>query len=91
MDNFQISHYLKRCDFIKLDIEGFEFKALMGATDIIRKFHPKLLIEINRGTLERQRNTSEEIFRFLKRYGYSFRNIYEEQLMEGEQYDIICY
>lgn len=91
MDNFQISHYLKRCDFIKLDIEGFEFKALMGATDIIRKFHPKLLIEINKGALERQGNTPEEIFGFLLRYNYSFRNIYEEQLIEGEQYDIICY
>ena len=36
---------LKRCDFIKLDIEGDELKALVGAKKIIEEFKPVMFIE----------------------------------------------
>jgi FkbM family methyltransferase len=81
---------LEKCDFIKLDIEGYEYKALLGAEKTIKKFHPKLLIEINRGALERNHTNQRQVFDFLERYGYKFTNIYPGQLMEGEQYDIVC-
>lgn len=37
---------LSKLDFIKMDIEGAELKALMGAEKSIRKFRPKLAISI---------------------------------------------
>ena len=38
---------LRRLDFLKLDIEGFEYEALQGAQELIKKYHPKLLVEVH--------------------------------------------
>lgn len=37
---------LTSLDFIKIDIEGHELKAVMGAEELINKHHPVLMIEI---------------------------------------------
>ncbi|MBF0582988.1 MAG: FkbM family methyltransferase [Magnetococcales bacterium] len=37
---------IKRVDFLKLDVEGVELKALQGAESTIRQFRPKLAISI---------------------------------------------
>jgi FkbM family methyltransferase len=36
---------LKACDFIALDVEGFEGKALIGAKKTIEKFSPVIMVE----------------------------------------------
>lgn len=36
---------LPRCDWIKLDVEGHEAAALRGAQELIRRCHPKMLVE----------------------------------------------
>lgn len=90
LDDFRINQYSGRCDFIKMDIEGFEMRALEGAKELIAKFHPKMLIEINPGALLKQGCNPKDIFDFLKKNNYTFENIYKEQKMEGDQYDIIC-
>jgi FkbM family methyltransferase len=77
-------------DFIKIDVEGYELEILKGATETLKKFKPVLLIEINRGTLKREGIKEQDIFYFLDRFGYKYKNIYEGQPLMGEQYDIIC-
>ncbi len=44
LDEFVDAHNLERVDFIKLDIEGHEEQALMGAKGIICKYRPKMAI-----------------------------------------------
>lgn len=39
---------LPSCGFIKLDLEGAEGPALLGATDTIAKYRPTLMIEVDR-------------------------------------------
>lgn len=44
LDNFFLKQQISKIDYIKMDIEGNEMKALLGAEAIIRKFKPKLAI-----------------------------------------------
>lgn len=36
---------LPACDFLQLDIEGFEYQALLGAAETITAFHPLIMYE----------------------------------------------
>jgi FkbM family methyltransferase len=81
---------LEKVNFIKIDAEGFEVEILEGAEKTINKFLPILLLEVNPGALERRGKSVKDLFYLLDRYGYKYRNIYEEQAMSGHQYDILC-
>lgn len=68
---------LKSCDFIKIDVEGFEPLVLMGGEQTIKKFKPIILFESNYKKISKQAadkfkvsyppKESQEI---LKDYGY---------------------
>lgn len=81
---------LTECHFIKMDCEGMELRALNGARKTIAKFRPVMLLEINRGALERQGASAEEVFAWLAEHGYTYRNIYDNQGLTDSQLDIIC-
>jgi len=82
---------LTECHFIKMDCEGMELRALKGAAGTIAKYRPTMLLEINRGALERQGTSAEEVFLWLSANGYRYRNIYTNQGITDEQLDIICF
>ena len=44
IDDFVENHQVKKIDFIKMDLEGGELRALKGARLIINKYGPKLAI-----------------------------------------------
>lgn len=46
IDSFVADNDVKRLDFLKLDIEGFEMPALRGAAHTIREYRPKLAIAV---------------------------------------------
>lgn len=58
---------LKKLNFIKIDIEGSEKKALEGASKAIELFHPDILIETH---MIDRKSTSEAIIQHLKRIKY---------------------
>lgn len=82
---------LTSCDFIKLDCEGFEVRAIDGAFNTIRHFRPTMMIEVNEGALNRQGLSSKDLFDVLEMHGYDYCNIYEGQPMSGPQYDILAW
>ncbi|MBT3904869.1 MAG: FkbM family methyltransferase [Rhodospirillaceae bacterium] len=55
---------LLSCEFIKLDIEGMELMALMGARETISKYMPPIYLENDR------KENSDDIIRFLTSMGY---------------------
>jgi len=46
IDDLVIERHLTRVDFIKMDIEGAETSALLGAEQTIRRFRPRLAISV---------------------------------------------
>ncbi|MES2592401.1 MAG: FkbM family methyltransferase [Bacteroidota bacterium] len=81
---------LNKCDFIKIDVEGFELDVLIGASQTIDTFKPKMYIEINSHTLKRAGINSGHIFDWLNIHGYTYKNIYPGQGLTDDQFDIIA-
>jgi FkbM family methyltransferase len=46
LDELVHEYQLNRLDFLKIDVEGFEWDVLQGAQDCLRNFAPILLIEL---------------------------------------------
>ena len=81
--------------FIKLDIEGFEVKALRGAAVSIMTWRPVIVAEVNRGALERQGDTQEGLLNLLREYNYRAECIQQPAVIPEKcrmpQFDIIAY
>ena len=81
---------LERLDFIKLDIEGWEYRALNGAYETIFKHRPVMCLEINRAALARQRERTEDVYNLLFSWRYVFQPIWPTLKIDDEQLDILC-
>jgi FkbM family methyltransferase len=62
---------LKRLDFIKADIEGFEFFMLKGAQETLKKFHPPMMLELTESSLSRHGQKIKDVFAFMASLGYT--------------------
>ena len=82
---------LDRVDFILMDCEGFELRALQGAVGLVRCFQPIMVIEVNDVTLGRVGITRGDLFEWLDAEGYSRQNIYAGHGLADGQLDIICF
>jgi FkbM family methyltransferase len=60
----------ERLDFIKADIEGWELRLLHGAEQALRRFRPRLLIELSEEHLARAGDRLVDAFGFLAGLGY---------------------
>jgi FkbM family methyltransferase len=63
LDQYMIDVNLKRCDFIKIDIEGAEIFFIQGAVQFLEKFKPIIYGEFNSF--------------FMKKFGFTFLDIWE--------------
>ena len=60
---------LSSCDFIQLDVEGYQLFALKGAINTIQKFKPVISVELD--WVERYNFNHRDITNFLINLGYS--------------------
>jgi len=76
---------LKVCDLIHLDIEGFEFEALKGAEDTIKRLKPVVALEwMNHGS--KFGTTDETIQIYLEHLGYkSVEKVYHENIFTYQE------
>lgn len=77
---------LPRLHFMKIDCEGYELFALRGAWRTIKRYRPKLFVEINPGALARNHVTPSDLTDFLDLFNYNY-----EQVGGGaDQHDLLC-
>ena len=77
LDDFLISE--QKIDFIKIDVEGYEYEVLKGMTEILKKFKPKISMEfsIQIYGLEKAKN----IINLLINLGYNIKELGTENLI----------
>lgn len=56
----------RRIDFLKIDVEGYELEVLRGALQVLKKFHPLVICEIE----ARHNPQYPEVFVLLRSLGY---------------------
>lgn len=95
LDNYLTSNN-KNVTFIKIDVEGFEYNALLGAEETIKKYLPILFIELSDSNLRSQGYSAKELVQLIRSYGYSkivdantLIDI-EEDTFTNSHIDILC-
>ncbi len=70
IDEYVEQHPVERLDMMKIDIEGAELSAILGAKHTLEKFRPKIVIEYNQISAKRAGTSIEELDDLLDSCGY---------------------
>jgi len=61
----------RRVDFVRMDVEGFEYSILKGMEKTLRKRYPlKMFLEFHPALVEKYGGDSDEVLRLLTDYGF---------------------
>ncbi|MGC9027531.1 MAG: FkbM family methyltransferase, partial [bacterium] len=77
-------------------VEGYEFNVLNGATETLKKYKPKLFIEVDDNLLQRQNISAKKLIEFISSFGYSIvkadtgEEITKDYNFINAHFDIIC-
>ncbi|MGB5948989.1 MAG: FkbM family methyltransferase [Parvibaculum sp.] len=71
LDGFAEKERLTRLDFVKVDIEGWEARFLSGASNILSRFRPPILMEVREDALARAGAEPGQIFDSIMPLGYA--------------------
>ncbi len=71
IDNFVLSNNLHKVDFIKIDVEGYEFNVLKGAKRTLERFKPKIICEIYQQNLESLNIRAKDVVNYVVSFGYN--------------------
>jgi len=74
-------------DFIKLDVEGFEYEAIKGSLDFLACHKPAIFLELHLNYLEERELPARGPLEMLERCGYCFYNYSGVRLHGSELYD----
>lgn len=78
-DLFVMENGIKQIDFIKIDIEGYEYFFLEGARKSIEKNDPIILIEIEDSRTQKFGIKAEKIFDYFKSLNYRYYVVSENE------------
>jgi len=96
IDNFTKTNSINKLDLIKIDVEGYEFNILKGATAVLRELKPKLFIELDDENLKANGGSAQELILFVSRFNYLCYNIKTNEIVnenynfEHCHFDIFC-
>ncbi len=70
LDNIIKQYKIRSVDLIKMDIEGSEFSALIGAYDTLKNYQPVIIFELFDKALQGQSSNSRQIWKYLQKFNY---------------------
>lgn len=70
LDDVAAREKIERVDFIKIDVEGWELRALTGGEQLISRHHPVIILEMSDRFLQRAGDSAAALFKFLHGHGY---------------------
>lgn len=77
---------IEKVDFMKIDVEGYEWEVLQGAKQTLLKWKPKIILEYSPNLYNKVNDsTTEGIFKFLKELNYTVVNVDND----GSKYDVV--
>lgn len=76
---------LQRVDLIKIDVDGYDYKALRGAKNIIEKYKPTIFVELCEYAVNEQGDSVVDIFTYLESFGYECFSEIDGQKINAEE------
>jgi FkbM family methyltransferase len=76
-------------DIVKIDIEGYEYEALLGARDMLTRKKPVICLELHLDLLEKRGINPKIICNDLQGYGYQFFSYEGRRMGAKDVYDSI--
>lgn len=73
LDSYCKQHNIKP-DFLKIDVEGNEFNVFKGGVETLKKYKPKIFVEIEARHVGKEKVV--ETFEFLQKLGYQGKFVY---------------
>lgn len=72
IDDYAIVRQFNRLDFIKIDVDGWDYDVLLGAAEMLQKFRPYVIVEVN-SALEWRGHNGWDVHYLLANLGYDHR------------------
>jgi FkbM family methyltransferase len=86
LDTYLERENIKKLDFIKLDVDGFEGKILQGAAKSLTKLKPSILMELNPATMLENGDDPDDMVQLLVQAGYHFETIHSQPIKDLSKY-----
>ena len=87
LDAFMEQNDLRACDFIKCDVEGAEYRVLQGGIETLRRYRPRLILEIKDAQLRRYGDTAAQLVQLLDSLRYDVYLWKDRQLVRMDAID----
>jgi FkbM family methyltransferase len=84
IDNFAKEVQLTKLDFIKMDVEGYEFQALKGAKQTLKRYRPAGVLGIHPQAIKSNGDNLEMTYDLLRELGYEI--IYDGKTLLREEF-----
>ena len=86
-NQISIDSFVEECkcvpEVIKIDVEGSELDVLAGAKNILKKYHPDIIISVHPTHLKLQGRSTTELIEVTSEFGYKFYEIDESPLLSN--------
>jgi FkbM family methyltransferase len=81
---------LSSVDLVKIDVEGAEHEVLRGMEQLLKRFHPVLVIEVHHQFLPQFGSTAEALLAWLAGLGYEINSVEPEAVTDNVVTSTVC-